>query len=106
MLLFTVELALNGGNASAAARSVGWSDSKGRRLVAEYPELRQLVKRAVATLATDVLLEWKSLHAEARRRMAELMASDDESVPLRAAIYVVERVEGSQARDHGASAEA
>jgi hypothetical protein len=94
LLLFVAELALNGGNASAAAREVGWSPEKGRRLVAASPQLRATASRAVAHVGNEVIREWKEMHAEARRRIGELMHSADEPVALRAAIYVIERVEG------------
>lgn len=83
LLLFAVELALNRGNASAAARAVGWSESKGHRLVADRPELRRLVKRAMGTVAADVVEGWKQMHAKARSRIRELMDSPDAAVSLR-----------------------
>lgn len=77
-----------------AARAVGWSEAKGRRIVADQPELRRVAKKAVGTIASDVVRDWKELHADARRRIKELLSSSDHAVLLRAAIYVFERVEG------------
>lgn len=94
-IAFVVELALASGNASEAARRVGWSPDKGRRVVAEYPDLRDLVNQAVSHMAESRLADWASMHAEAVETVGTLMRSAvEERVRLDAAKYVVERNEG------------
>lgn len=94
LLLFVVQLALNGGNASAAAREVGWSEEKGRRTVAQMPELRDLVRQAVAQFADAQLIEWRQMHAAARATIFANLRSEDPRVRQAAAEYIVERIEG------------
>lgn len=94
-IAFVVELALANGNASEAARRVGWPPERGRRLVAEHPELREIVHQAVSHMAESRLADWTAMHAEAVAKIGHLMRqAQDERVQLDAAKYVVERVEG------------
>jgi hypothetical protein len=94
LLLFVVQLALNGANASAAAREVGWSEEKLRRTVSQMPELRDLVQHAVAQFAGAQLTEWQQMHGAARATIFANLSSDDDRVRQSAAEYIVERVEG------------
>lgn len=98
IVMFLTELALCHGNASLAARNLGWHETRGRHLVADHPELRdmadQVTRRIAETMADGEVAEWSDAHARARRRIVELMDSDHHPTALRACVEVIERVEG------------
>jgi hypothetical protein len=95
LLMFVVQLALNAGNASEAARSIGWSASQGRMLTHRYPGLRDLARSAVDAAAHTTVRRWVDMHAKALRTIDDLMTNaEDERTRLHAALAVVERVEG------------
>lgn len=92
--LFLMQLAVNRGNVAAAAAATGWSSSAADRFVKAHPELRQLVDEFVFSLSESTMMDWREMHAQARRRVQDLMYSEDDRVALAAAQVVIERVEG------------
>lgn len=96
--VFLVELALCRGNASEASRNIGWHETRGRRLVADHPELRGMAnrigERIADSLADGEIGEWTDMHMAARRTIRDLLNSDHDPTRLRAAELVIERVEG------------
>jgi molybdopterin-binding protein len=95
LLMFVVQLVLHGGNASEAARSLGWSAQTGRKYVAKYPGLRDLAMDATTLQSKAVVRRWADSHATAIQKIHDLMNdAEDERVQLQAALAVVERVEG------------
>ena len=90
---FVAELVRNGGNASAAARSVGYHPDHGRRLVSR----NATVKAAVDSLheqAEAELREWAELAPRAQARLEELLEADDSRVALMAAREILDRAVG------------
>ena len=91
---FLLELYLANGNASAAARQIGWSDRKGRKFVEEHPELLELIEQAAGRLADHQLIEWQAMQMEARQTIRANLKAEDERTRQRAAEFIIERVEG------------
>jgi hypothetical protein len=95
LLMFVVQLALNAGNASEAARSIGWSASQGRMLIQRYPGLRGLANNAFDVTAATTVRRWVDMHAKALHTINDIMTNaQDERTRLQAALAVVQRVEG------------
>jgi hypothetical protein len=94
LLMFVVQLTLHSGNASEAARALGWSPSNGRRIIQQYPGLRAIAQDAAALQSKAVVRRWADSHAVAIQKIHDLMDSEDPNVQLKAALAIVDRIEG------------
>lgn len=95
LLMFVIQLAVNNGNASSAARAVGLSPTRGRMLCKEHPELRNIAKQAIGLGVNDTIRRWSDMHSKALTTINELIdGAEDDRVKLAAAQTVIERVEG------------
>jgi hypothetical protein len=90
---FVAELVANGGNASAAARAVGYHPDHGRRLVSRDPTIRAALER-VRQDAEGELRDWAVLAGRAQHVLAELLDAEDSRVRLMAALHILERALG------------
>jgi hypothetical protein len=90
---FVAELVANGGNASAAARAVGYHPDHGRRLVSRDPTIRAALQR-VRQDAEGELQDWADLAGRAQHVLAELLDAEDSRVRLMAALHILDRALG------------
>ena len=90
---FVAELVANGGNATAAARAVGYHPDHGRRLVSRDATVRATLDRMQDETQAE-LREWVDLAPRAQERLAELVESPDEKVALAAAREILDRAIG------------
>jgi hypothetical protein len=90
---FVAELVANGGNASAAARAVGWHPDTGRRLVSRDATIRATLQQ-VRKQAEGELQDWANLAGRAQHVLAELLDAEDSRVRLMAALAILERALG------------
>ena len=90
---FVAELVANGGNATAAARAVGYHPDHGRRLVSRDATVRATLERIQDETQAE-LREWVDLAPRAQERLLELVESADEKVALSAAREILDRAIG------------
>ena len=94
-LMFVINLAMNDGNASAAARAVGWNPERGRKMCQRHPEIREITRKAIGLTQRETIRRWNQMHSAALQTINELATdATDERVRLSAAQTIVERVEG------------
>lgn len=92
-IAFAVRYVMNGGNAGAAARSLGLREQQGRRWVIDNPVVLAAIAEYQRT-ATDVLQDFEVLSRRAIQTMVDLLDSDSDMVRLGAARELVNRAMG------------
>jgi hypothetical protein len=91
---FAAELALNGGNATAAARSVGLSESYGRQLASRNVAVREALEY-IKERNLGRAIVWTDLVPVAQAELFDLMTgSENDMVRLHAARLIIENAEG------------
>jgi hypothetical protein len=91
---FVAELALNGGNATAAARKVGFSESYGRQLASRNAAIRAALDW-IKEQNLAKAIGWADLVPLAQQELLDLLASaENEMVKFNAIRLIIEHAEG------------
>jgi phage terminase small subunit len=90
---FVAELLRNGGNASAAARAVGYHPDHGRRLVSRSATVSATLEEAQQRTEEE-LREWIELAPRAQQVLVELLDCGDDRVRFQAAVHIIDRALG------------